>query len=145
METELRKRLRTAIPASAIRDAAAQGRGGGFINNPGRYLVLVPPIQTSTTGTSGGATASNTSPFFTQNPGDDFRAWDATVTFDYMPDQFVTFRTELNHREANVPYFAGKGGVTSQDGLNSTTQSASWKPDLSKYEDRLNLAMMVRF
>ena len=38
------------------------------------------------------------------------------VTFDYMPSQFVTFRLEFNHRAANVPYFAGEGGVTPPGG-----------------------------
>jgi hypothetical protein len=34
--------------------------GGGQINNPGRYLVLLPPIN--------GATASSGTPYFTENP-----------------------------------------------------------------------------
>src|SRR5437899_149741 len=45
--------------------------GGGAINNPGRYLVLLPPIN--------GATASSGTTYFTLNPGDAFRAWDASV------------------------------------------------------------------
>lgn len=120
--------------------------GGGFINNPGRYLVLIPPVQTSTPGAAGGANqTTGSSPYFTQNAGDEFRAWDATLTFDYMPDQYVTFRSEFNHRESNVPYFAGPGGVTSKDGLNTTPIAAGFAPDLVKKEDRLNFAMMVRF
>jgi hypothetical protein len=118
--------------------------GGGFINNPGRYLVLIPPVQTSTSGPGGGSTAINAAPDFTQNPGDQFHAWDASATFDIMPDQFVTFRTEFIHREADVNYFAGPGGVTSPDGLN-TTPRTGWAPDLTKSENRINLAMMVRF
>ena len=35
--------------------------GGGKINNPGRYLVLIPPIN--------GATAASGTPYFTDNPG----------------------------------------------------------------------------
>ena len=35
-----------------------------------------------------------------------FNAWDTSVTFDVMPDQFTTLRTELNYRHASVPYFA---------------------------------------
>src|SRR5438876_1739893 len=35
--------------------------GGGKINNPGRYLVLLPPIN--------GATATSGTPYFTENPG----------------------------------------------------------------------------
>ena len=36
--------------------------GGGAMTNPGRYLVLVPPIN--------GATAASGTPYFTANPGD---------------------------------------------------------------------------
>ena len=58
--------------------------GGGKINNPGRYLVLLPPIN--------GATAISGTPYFTENPGDPYKAWDASATFDYMPSQYITFR-----------------------------------------------------
>lgn len=75
--------------------------GGGAITNPGRYLVLLPPIN--------GATAFSGTPYFTANPGNPYKAWDASATFDYMPKQFVTWRVEYNHRAANVPYFAGPG------------------------------------
>lgn len=81
--------------------------GGGQINNPGRYLVLIPPIN--------GATASSAainSPYFTGNPGDPFKAWDGTITFDYMPRQWFTWRWEYGYRHANVPYWNGRGGMT---------------------------------
>ena len=86
------------------RDRYAVTLGAGQMNNPGRYLVLLPPIN--------GATAFSGTPYFTQSPGDVFKAWDMSATFDFMPDQHTTFRVEFNHREANVPYFAGPGGVT---------------------------------
>src|SRR6201981_406177 len=82
--------------------------GGGAINNPGRYLVLLPPIN--------GATAASGTSYFTENPGDPYKAWDASATFDYMPSQYITFRWEYNHRHANVPYFSGPGGVTPPGG-----------------------------
>jgi hypothetical protein len=113
--------------------------GGGAMNNPGRYLVLVPPIN--------GATAASGTPYFTANPGDPFKAWDASATFDYMPSQFITFRFEYNHRAANVNYFAGEGGVTPPGG-NSGTPGAvvsGFQPDLSKRENRLNLGLLVKF
>ena len=47
--------------------------GGGKINNPGRYLVLLPPIN--------GATATSGTPYFTENPGDKYKAWDISTTF----------------------------------------------------------------
>jgi len=83
-------------------DRFALTLGGGAITNPGRYLVLLPPIN--------GATAFTGTPYFSTQPGSSFRAWDASATFDYMPSQFATFRFEYNHRAANVPYFSGPGG-----------------------------------
>ncbi|MGL1636557.1 outer membrane beta-barrel protein, partial [Vibrio parahaemolyticus] len=85
--------------------------GGGFLNNPGRYLVLLPPVQ--------GQSATTSPNYFTQNQGDQFHAWDYTAGFDWMPDQFVTFRAEFNHREADQNYFAGPGGITSGSGRNT--------------------------
>jgi hypothetical protein len=113
--------------------------GGGGIINPGRYLVLLPPIN--------GATAFSGTPYFTQNPGDQFKAWDVSATFDYMPDQFTTFRFEWNHRAANVPYFAGSGGVTPPGGNTGPLGSVvpGFTPDLVKTETRLNLAMLIKF
>ena len=52
-----------------------------------------------------GATAISGTPYFTENPGDPYKAWDASATFDYMPSQYITFRWEFDHRAANVPYF----------------------------------------
>jgi hypothetical protein len=126
--------------------------GGGQINNPGRYLVLLPPIN--------GATAISGTPYFTENPGDPFKAWDVSGTFDWMPSQYITFRWEYNHRAANVPYFSGPGGVTPPGGntgapgslacLNSFTTcdgspSNTWFPDLRKTENRATLAILVKF
>ena len=112
--------------------------GGGAMDNPGRYLVLLPPIN--------GATAFTGTPYFSENPGDQFKAWDASLTWDYMPDQFTTFRFEYNHREANVPYFAGPGGVTPVGGNNGApaTIVPGFAPDLRRMENRLNFALLVK-
>jgi hypothetical protein len=56
------------------------------------------------------------SPYFTGNPGDPFKAWDTSLTFDWMPSQYITFRTEYGYRAANVPYFSGHGGITPPGG-----------------------------
>ena len=121
------------------KDRYAVTLGGGQINNPGRYLVLLPPIN--------GATAVSGTPYFTENPGDPYKAWDMTATYDYMPSQYITFRWEYNHRAANVPYFTGRGGVTPPGGntgpLGSTVPG--WTPDLRKDENRLNLSVLVKF
>ncbi len=113
--------------------------GGGQITNPGRYLVLLPPIN--------GATAFSGTPYFTENPGDQFRAYDGSITFDYMPSQFVTFRTELDRRGASVPYFAGEGGVTPPGGNTGAPGSLvpGFTPDLRKTETRINTAVLVKF
>ncbi|MGA2905727.1 MAG: outer membrane beta-barrel protein [Candidatus Korobacteraceae bacterium] len=113
--------------------------GGGEINNPGRYLVLLPPIN--------GATAASGTPYFTENPGQPFKAWDASVTTDYMPSQYVTFRLEYNHRAANVPYFSGSGGVTPPGGNTGAPGSTvpGWAPDLVKSENRMTGALLVMF
>jgi hypothetical protein len=81
--------------------------GGGQINNPGRYLVLLPPINGETA-----PSAAINSPYFTENPGDPFKAWDSSITFDYMPKQWITFRWEYDYRHASVPYWTGHGGIT---------------------------------
>jgi hypothetical protein len=78
--------------------------GGGAMDNPGRYLVLLPPIN--------GADAISGSPYFTQNPGDPYKAWDVSLTFDWMPKEYITFRSEYGYRHANVPYWSGRGGIT---------------------------------
>jgi hypothetical protein len=104
--------------------------GGGFIHNPGRYLVLVP------TGVAGQQ--------FSTAPGTKFDGWDISTTFDWMPDESQTWRIEVVHREANVPYFAGRGGVTSPDGYITTPVPAGWAPDLKKSETRIILALLFR-
>jgi hypothetical protein len=121
------------------KDLFAVTLGGGAMNNPGRYLVLLPPIN--------GATAFSGTPYFTANPGDQFKAWDVSSTFDYMPSQFATFRFEWNHRAANVPYFAGAGGVTPPGGNTGALGSVvpGFSPDLRKRENRFNMAVLVKF
>ena len=121
--------------------------GGGKINNPGRYLVLLPPIN--------GATAASGTPYFTENPGDQFKAWDASGTFDWMPSQYVTFRWEFDHRAANVPYFSGPGGVTPTNCPTAPVVEnicgspgavvPGFTPDLKKIENRIGLSMLVKF
>jgi hypothetical protein len=112
--------------------------GGGAINNPGRYLVLMPPIN--------GATAFSGTPYFTENPGDTYKAWDVQLATDYSPQPFITFRLEYNHRHANVPYFSGAGGVTPPGGNQGLPGSMvpNWSPDLVNSEDRMTFAMLVK-
>ncbi|MEY4876505.1 MAG: hypothetical protein RL708_1654 [Bacteroidota bacterium] len=118
--------------------------GGGMMTNPGRYLVLYPtgdasPLPNPTNPT----TTAGTHPF-SANPGDQFKGWDASTNFDWIPNQSITFRIEFVHREANVPYFAGAGGVTSPTGYTTTSLPINWKPDLVKSENRIIFATLFR-
>jgi hypothetical protein len=90
------------------RDKYAFTLGGGRMDNPGRYLTLLPPIN--------GATAVSGSPYFPGVPGSIYKAWDSTATFDYMPSQYITFRFETGYRHAEVPYWSGRGGITPPGG-----------------------------
>ena len=120
-------------------DLFALTLGGGKINNPGRYLVLLPPIN--------GATASTGTPYFTENPGDPYKAYDWSATFDWMPRQYITFRSEFDRRGASVPYFSGPGGITPAGGNtgNPTAIIPGFTPDLRHTETRINLAILVKF
>jgi len=140
--------------------------GGGQINNPGRYLVLLPPINGESA-----ITASTNSPYFTENPGNPFKAWDSSITFDYMPKQYITFRWEYDYRHANVPYWSGRGGITPPGGNNGSPtdfacitgvssgqttlpaaetacgggMSSVWFPDLRRDEHFIDMSIMVKF
>jgi len=148
--------------------------GGGQINNPGRYLVLAPPINGETA-----ESAAVDAPYFTGNPSDPFKAWDSSITFDYMPRQYITFRWEYDYRHASVPYWSGRGGVTPpgsggepytnngypqfyacNNGSSSMTEnllaaetacgspgstSSVWFPDLRRDEQFIDMAIMVKF
>ena len=103
--------------------------GGGYIHNPGRYLALLP--------TGAGV--------LTQNPGDDFDAWDVSTNLQYMPGPYNTWGLELVHRRANTPYFSGHGGVTSKSGWSLPIgDPAGFSADLQKRETRIILSHIFR-
>jgi len=118
--------------------------GGGLMNNPGRYLVLYPTGEASPLPSAQNPTQTEGRFPFSANPGDQFRAWDCSANFDLMPNQSLTFRIEFVYRNSNVPYFAGRGGVTSQTGYSNTVLDPNWKPDLVKSESRVILALLFR-
>jgi hypothetical protein len=151
------------------KDLYAVTLGGGQMNNPGRYLTLLPPIN--------GATAVTGTPYFTENAGDRSQMHDGTITFDYMPSQFITFTLEEGYRYSDVPYWTGRGGITPPGGINgnaahyqcsgggdsgfgygslnlaesacatpgNTGASAIWWPDLRTNQTETTLAIKVRF
>src|ERR1700751_1510008 len=123
--------------------------GGGYMQNPGRYLVLAPTGDASPFPNPNNPTQPAGTHPFTENPGDQFYAWDASTNIDLMPNEHIPFRIEFVHREANVPYFAGHGGVTSPTGYTTTafgpgTAFPNWAPDLVKSEDRVIFAVLFR-
>ena len=136
-------------------DLYAVTLGGGFMNNPGRYLVLLPPIN--------GATAATGTPYFTENPGQKIYQWDAQLNFQYMPKNWLTWWTELTYRHSDVPYWSGPGGVTPPLGNtgaptsfvcnngsiiaadNCANAGGVWFPDLRTREVIWGAGVMVKF
>lgn len=118
--------------------------GGGIMKNPGRYLVLYPTGQASPLPNANNPTQTEGAFPFTANSGDQFQGWDCSTNIDFMPNQSLTFRVEYVYRNSSVPYFAGKGGVTSQTGYATSTLSPNWQPDLVKSESRIVLAVLFR-
>ena len=119
--------------------------GGGVMNNPGRYLVLAPTGNASPAGIIQPLGTAPASMGFDLNPGTKFNAWDYEGGFQWMPSEQITFDLEFNHRQADVNYFAGHGGVTSPDGFITTSTPAGWRPDLVKNDSRIILALLTRF
>jgi hypothetical protein len=148
------------------KDLFAVTVGGGDMSNWGRYLTLLPPIN--------GADAVTGSPYFTQLPGQRAHMWDSTVTLQYMPRQYITWWGEFGYRHSDIPYFAGRDGVTppgyqvggtngapgqfacmsgapsgASDLPTATTNCASsggvWFPDLRRSEAKISVGVMVKF
>jgi hypothetical protein len=126
--------------------------GGGFMNNPGRYLALTPPIN--------GATAASGSPYFTQQPGQKLYQWDSQLNLQYMPNDWITWWTEATFRHSSVPYWSGQGGITPPGGNNGAPASCvgggadpttgncnvgDWFPDLRTREVIVGAGLMVKF
>ena len=85
--------------------------------------------------------------YFPEAPGLPFKAWDASTTFDWMPSQYITFRWEYDHRNANVPYFTGPGGITPAGGNQGAPGSTvpGFTPDLRKVQSTIEMAILVKF
>ena len=137
------------------KDRYAITLGGGMMNNSGRYLTLLPPIN--------GADAVSGSPYFTESPGDKAHMWDSTVTFQWMPRQYITWWLEGSYRHSDVPYWTGRGGITPPGGNNgfpsefvcnngapSLTPTGCgavglWSPDLRRTQVVIGAGVMVKF
>ena len=140
--------------------------GGGEMSNWGRYLTLLPPIN--------GADAVTGSVYFPEVPGSRAHMWDSTITFHYMPKQYITWWAEIGYRHSDIPYFAGRGGVTPpgfpvggtngfpqyyacMSGASSGTADLGgataacsgaggvWFPDLRRSEAKASVGVLVKF
>ena len=119
--------------------------GGGWMKNPGRYLVLAPTGDASPLPNPNDPTQTLGTHPFTENPGDQFQGWDCSTGIRWLPNQSVEFKMEFVHRESSVPYFAGPGGVTSPTGYTTTPiPPTGWVPDLTKSESRIVAAFLFR-
>lgn len=118
--------------------------GGGFMTNPGRYLVLLPTGQASPLPSATDPTKPAGAYPFSANPGDQFKGYDYSCNLDWLPNQSICFRIEFVHRHSSVPYFAGRGGVTSPNGYTTTSLPPDWRPDLVKTENRIIFATLFR-
>ena len=114
------------------------------MKNPGRYLVLYPTGQASPLPNANNPSQTEGNFPFSANPGDPFEGWDYSTNLDYMPNQSLTFRVEYVSRQASVPYFAGRGGVTSPNGYTTSLPNQDWRPDLVKSESRMIMAVLFR-
>ena len=144
------------------KDKYAITLGGGRMNNAGRYLTLLPPIN--------GADAVSGSPYFTANPGDKAHMWDATANFQWMPRQYITWWAEAGYRHSDVPYWSGRGGITPPGGntgspsqfvcaaggsagtsdlatayTNCGGPGSVWFPDLRKGQATISAGVLVKF
>jgi len=136
--------------------------GGGMMNNPGRYLTLLPPIN--------GADAVSGSPYFTANPADKAHMWDASAGIQWMPKQYITWWLEGVYRHSDVPYWSGRGGITPPGGntgapgqfvcagggsagtsdlntayMNCGGAGSVWFPDLRRGQATISAGVMVKF
>ena len=97
--------------------------------------------------------------------------WDTTLTFQWMPKEYITWWAELGYRSSNIPYFTGRGGITPPGGNTGSpgqyvcagggsagtsdlpTAEANcgggigsiWFPDLRKTQGALSVGVMVKF
>jgi hypothetical protein len=85
------------------------------------------------------------SPYSLPNKGP-FLGGGVSLTMDFLPSPWILFRLEYMHREANMPYFSGHGGITGPGGVPPATPvaEAGFVPDLQNRDDRLVLNGTLR-
>jgi hypothetical protein len=76
-------------------------------------------------------------------PPQEFVGGGLTLTQDFLPSPWLLTRLEYAHREANVPYFSGPGGITGPGGVPAADPS-TFRPDLRKHDDRVLFNVTLR-
>src|SRR5258708_17475024 len=107
-------------------------------HNPGRHLVLAP---------FNGATAASGTPYFTENPGDPRKAWDASAPSITCPANTSLSAGSLTIELRVSLIFLGRtesplrvATLARRDSLVS-----GFTPDLRRDENRLSQAILVKF
>lgn len=118
-----------------LRNKLAFSLRGDYVVNGGNYLAFTPS-----------AVAPNDySDILAADPYKPLQVFQATVTLDLLPNEFVSFRIEYGYRQSNLPYFPGPGGTTYPSGwANGPVPVAPWRPDLRKQENRITVAVSFR-
>jgi hypothetical protein len=144
------------------KDKHAVTIGGGRMNNPGRYLTLLPPIN--------GADAISGSPYFPASAGTQSHMYDGSINYQWMPREHITWWLEGVYRHADIPYWTGRGGITPPGGNNgvpsqfacmsgapsgatdldtATANCASsggvWFPDMRHGQATISAGVLVKF
>jgi hypothetical protein len=144
------------------RDKYAITLGGGRMNNPGRYLTLLPPINN--------ADAVSGSPYFPEGPGLQAHMYDGSLNFQWMPREHITWWLEGVYRHSDVPYWTGRGGITPPGGTNGVpnqfacmtgapsgatdlttavtncaSQGGVWFPDMRHGQATIGAGILVKF
>lgn len=108
---------------------------GDYISNGGNYLAFSPSPVNPNAYTDA----------FNNDPYKPIKIFQATATFDIMPNDHVTLRFEYGYRDANIPYFSGHGGTTSPSGwISGPITLNTWRPDLKRTENRVTIAVNFR-
>jgi hypothetical protein len=69
-----------------------------------------------------------------------------TTTLDYWPSPWLLTRLEFMHREANIPLFSGRGGITGPGGVAPVDAAATqgFVPDVRKSDNRVVANVTLR-
>lgn len=108
---------------------------GDYLVNGGNYLAFSPSS----------VTPNDYADLLNNDPYKPLRLFQATATFDIMPNDYITFRLEYGYRQSNLPYFTSPGGTTYPSGwANGPVPVNAWKPELRKNENRVTVSVNFR-